>query len=209
MQNKNQNAVNNKVILNSIQDLRRTPLSLLNNLRGRFQIKFGMTSLCNHGAFTLIELLVVILIIGILAAVAVPQYNKVVNKTKMITLEMQARSIYKGIQFAKLSKRRQDIKFSDMDFVWDELTITDDKHETGIIGKQTYTCSYQDSRYPFKTTVYFSGGGSLNCLIDYFLGTSCWTSGTEKEKVRKIVNDAGWPEISSYSWHFAFDWKKM
>ena len=47
----------------------------------------------NKQAFTLIELLVVVLIIGILAAVALPQYRMAVTKSRYATLKIMTKSI--------------------------------------------------------------------------------------------------------------------
>ncbi len=57
------------------------------------------------GGFTLIELLVVVLIVGILAAVAVPQYQKAVEKSRQAEAWAMIKSLNQAAQVAILEGR--------------------------------------------------------------------------------------------------------
>ncbi len=71
-------------------------------------------------AFTLIELLVVVLIIGILAAVAVPQYQKAVERSKTRQAIELLDSVYKAQQVYYLANGKYATKFDqlDVDIPW-------------------------------------------------------------------------------------------
>ena len=68
-----------------------------------------------HKGFTLIELLVVVLIIGILAAVAVPQYQVAVAKSRYATLKNLVQSIKNAQEIYYLSHNGYTTKFNDLD----------------------------------------------------------------------------------------------
>ena len=61
--------------------------------------------------FTLIELLIVILIIGILAAVAVPQYQKAVWKSRLAEAATVSRALIEGMELYKLEHDITDTVF--------------------------------------------------------------------------------------------------
>ena len=66
-------------------------------------------------AFTLIELLVVVLIIGILAAVALPQYQKAVEKSRAAQALALLKSMYQSAAFYYMENGTYPNDFSDMD----------------------------------------------------------------------------------------------
>ncbi len=62
--------------------------------------------------FTLIELLVVVLIIGILAAVAVPQYQKAVKKARLAQLDVTINALTKAIDLYVLENGYQEVSLT-------------------------------------------------------------------------------------------------
>ncbi len=79
----------------------------------------------NNRAFTLIELLVVVLIIGILAAVAVPQYQFAVEKSRAETALSILKTLTTAQEVYYLANGRYATTFTQLD-----ITVPDNKFLT-------------------------------------------------------------------------------
>ena len=155
----------------------------------------------NNRAFTLIELLVVVLIIGILAAIAVPQYQKAVLKTRLHTGIPMVVSLYQAQQsyFLANGEYAKDIDDLEISVPADENCTKD---EEGL--KSRYNCSfgivgigttgdsimYQDINNEIIYTIYLKDASAGN--LSFEAGKRyCFAKGTSKNALDICQSFAG------------------
>ncbi len=151
----------------------------------------------NYG-FTLIELLVVVLIIGILAAVSVPQYQLAVDKTRAKTILAIMDSVKKAETVYRLANGQYTLDFTELDI---DLPTNSEGHSTiRTTDGTTYSLS-SDGTYTHVT------GAPKNWAFNLYSALSvddymCYPQG--KERGRRVCKSLGCSESAIHQQYCSF-----
>ncbi len=148
--------------------------------------------------FTLIELLVVVLIIGILAAVALPQYQKAVMKARITEYEVNLKALADAEQVCYLRKGSA-CTIDELD-----IDVPECKPIPGIIPSCTYAIGrgYSDVYVNSNTRIYFFAISTkerfMNTYTQTKTGLQCITMANTSNHVcnklgftRQLFNSSG------------------
>ncbi|MBO7238567.1 MAG: prepilin-type N-terminal cleavage/methylation domain-containing protein [Elusimicrobiaceae bacterium] len=159
----------------------------------------------NKKAFTLIELLVVVLIIGILSAVALPQYQKAVLKARLYQGIPLVESIYQAQQAYYLANGTFATDFDSLDVSAPLEGCQDD----GNAYTAKYTCSYGAImlNYGFSNVQFIDSTGAITYM--HFLkenpsfnnepGDRYCSTKPDNQRAREICQSMG----GTYAWENA------
>ena len=145
----------------------------------------------HNKGFTLLEMLVVVLIIGILAAVALPQYKKAVEKSKLSEALMNLNIMIGAMQRYMLNNPSTEIvsfkDFTDVELVGGEWNGDGTQYTTKDFDYNSPACS------PASCSVDINRNNDVYTLAYDTRFKSCFTQDTDLGRyICKYLESQGW-----------------